>query len=645
MVPAAEKMCEALQGGLRKNMLKRLRIAAKLAVLVALAVALALTIGAQGHLHLQQLSGQASSNYYRNTVPMADLAEAIYVAQTIRERVLLHVIAPDAGKRSEHEAVIFELDERLMTIVDRFEATDITEAEAAAVDEARLAWQQYQNGRAQVLEASNAGDAARAQYLASEGAGGRYFQEAVAKLHGLIQISLSEGEAEVARIAADARAVTVEFSIINGVGIFVLLAVGLLIARGIARPLRAVVRQAQELAQGNLALTELKIDTRDEAGELAAAFNTMIAQLRALIGGVADLSQSVAASSGQLQQTTEQVAAAAQGVAQAVAQVAEGATNQAHGSEAAAETVRQLQAAIGGIAAGAQEQAVGVQQTADLAGESVTAAEGVAGRALRAASASKTAIDTARQGADVVDSTVAGMARIRGSVLTAADHIRALGGLGQQIGEITAVINEIADQTNLLALNAAIEAARAGEYGRGFAVVAEEVRHLAERAGASADEIATLIQSIQDGTRQAVAAMESGTAEVESGTALAADAGRALADILATVTEAARDVDLIAAAADEIADSSRKVAAAIDGVAAVTEQNTAAASEMAASSDEVSQAVADIASVSAESAAAAEEVSASVEEMNASAEEIAASARNLAEVAAALQQQVAAFRL
>ena len=79
----------------------------------------------------------------------------------------------------------------------------------------------------------------------------------------------------------------------------------------------------------------------------------------------------------------------------------------------------------------------------------------------------------------------------------------------QKVGEVIALINDIANQTNLLALNATIEAARAGEAGKGFAVVASEVKNLASQTARATEDISSQIGEIQAFTNAAVSAIES----------------------------------------------------------------------------------------------------------------------------------------
>ncbi len=360
------------------------------------------------------------------------------------------------------------------------------------------------------------------------------------------------------------------------------------LARGIAGPVQRLVEGVGQVAAGDLSRT-VSVQSRDEIGTLAASYNKMVADLRALVTQVNGLAESLAASSQQLTASAEQSAQAAGQVASSITEVAGGAGRQMEAVSATAATVGRMSA--------------DVQQMAE---DARTAAE-LAGKAAR----------TAGEGGRSVELAVSQIGAIKATVDDSAAVVAKLGEQSKEIGQIIDTISGIAGQTNLLALNAAIEAARAGEQGRGFAVVAEEVRKLAEQSEQAAGQIAALIGSIQGDTAQAVAAMERGTREVGEGAAKVTAAG-----------EAFRSIDQLV---NEVSGRAEGIATAVKRLAAGSEQTV--------------KAVDDIKEISQATMGQTETVSAATEEQSASMEEIAASSRELAKSAAELREAVMRFKV
>jgi methyl-accepting chemotaxis protein len=135
--------------------------------------------------------------------------------------------------------------------------------------------------------------------------------------------------------------------------------------------------------------------------------------------------------------------------------------------------------------------------------------------------------------------------------------VSGLASSADKIGEIVALIGNIAAQTNLLALNATIEAARAGEAGRGFAVVAAEVKDLATQTRKATEAIGGQIAHSQTATTSAV---------------------EAIAAIAATITSINEISGAIAAAVEEqnavASTMSSNMQTAAAGVAAISESMT-----------------------------------------------------------------------
>jgi methyl-accepting chemotaxis protein len=130
-------------------------------------------------------------------------------------------------------------------------------------------------------------------------------------------------------------------------------------------------------------------------------------------------------------------------------------------------------------------------------------------------------------------------------------------------------------------LNAAIEAARAGEQGRGFAVVADEVRTLASRTQASTQEIQTMIERLQAGSRDAVHVMFEGSEQATLSVERAAQAGESLTIITEAIGGIVDMNTQIAAAAEEQSVVSEELNRSITTISQVAEQTTTAANHNA----------------------------------------------------------------
>ncbi|MGF1766235.1 methyl-accepting chemotaxis protein [Enterovibrio makurazakiensis] len=249
------------------------------------------------------------------------------------------------------------------------------------------------------------------------------------------------------------------------VQVILVMLITLFLVSKLLKPLSQVMRVMKKLAKGDLT-ARVDVNTNDEISVIARGINEVAQNLQDIVGGISN--------------ATANISSEVKDVKAKTVENHDVLTHHKQETLLVVSRVESMNSTVDTVASSASEALSCTQKTHEQTAESK---------------------QQVSQSVQSVNALLSEITLMENDIQTMSDN-------ADKIASVLTVIGDIAEQTNLLALNAAIEAARAGEQGRGFAVVADEVRALASRTQQSTSEINDMLQKLNEGTVNAVRAIE-----------------------------------------------------------------------------------------------------------------------------------------
>lgn len=335
-------------------------------------------------------------------------------------------------------------------------------------------------------------------------------------------------------------------TIISIVSLVIGLLIGIACSQYMVKSINLLRNSAAMMEKGNFN-QELRVDSKDELGELTVSMNQMAWTLSKTVGQVIARSEEIASMVTELNAVAENNR--------------EAMLRQQDNTDQVAASMTQMAATITEVASSAETASYSAGQAEHKVKEScevVDASEKI----------SKQLVASAQYSNQLIQQVQASTGKILNFV---------------------SVVDAIAGQTNLLALNASIEAARAGDQGRGFAVVAEEVRALATRSQTATQEISDLIQTLVKDAKSSVESFADNDKQISESSLLVNQAKQHLFEILDALTELTQANTQVATASEEQAVTAEDISERINAIRDSGELVLSSANETAKASESLSK--------------------------------------------------------
>jgi len=414
----------------------KLKIGQRLAVGFGIAMAMMVAVILFGTASLvsirQDIEVHANDRYPQTVLANSIKSDLQDVVQAMRDILLLTDIEEAKNRLADLEQSMEFADKGLETLSQKSVLSAKDSELKKSMTETRKDFSAELDSFKQLVMADERDKAKDVLYTRVQMAQMAFFQS----LNNVIAYQ-EEAMASSSRLAIESatRAVVVMLAL-AGVACVLAVTIGVLVTRGIVRPLGQAVDLAKRVAEGDLTAS-IEVNSQDETGVLVQSLKVMNESLGRIVFEVRQGVDTINTASAEI----------------------------AHGNM--------------DLAARTERQAASIERTVTSMDSLTSTARQNAENAHQASQMAANASDVASKGGVAVQQVVGIMQSINDSA--------------RKIVDIISVIDGIAFQTNILALNAAVEAARAGEQGRGFAVVAAEVRNLAHRSAGAAREIKELI--------------------------------------------------------------------------------------------------------------------------------------------------------